>query len=112
MVAVVVDLPASTEAAASGSGKGRCSIRLSILNRHPEQAWQGDLTFMGFQVDKVETYELYSDNLTAVNSFEKPENVVPKVSHLTGDEWTKTASKYTVKKHSWQFLIFEGKYTK
>jgi hypothetical protein len=70
MVAVVVDLPATSDAATENGnvGQRRCSIRLSILNRHPDQAWQGDLTFMGFQVDKVEAHELYSDDLTAVVS--------------------------------------------
>lgn len=68
MAAVVVDLPASSSAGEPESGKGRCSIRLSILNRHPEQAWEGDLTFTDFQVEKVEVYELYSDDLTAVVS--------------------------------------------
>lgn len=57
MTAVVVDLE-----------DGKSSIRLSILNRHPEAAWEGDLTFTGFDVEKVEVHELYSDDLTAVVS--------------------------------------------
>jgi alpha-N-arabinofuranosidase len=118
MTAVVVDLK-----------DGKSSIRLSILNRHPEAAWEGDLSFTGFDVEKVEVHELYSDDLTAVvsaylaykykadvilhqNSFENPENVVPKVSQLDASAWSKKEGKHTVQKHSWQFLIFEGKYKK
>lgn len=57
MTAVVVDLE-----------NGKSSIRLSILNRHPEADWEGDLAFTGFDVEKVEVHELYSDDLTAVVS--------------------------------------------
>ena len=117
MTAVVVDLE-----------DGKSSIRLSILNRHPEATWEGDLTFTGFDVEKVEVHELYSDDLTAVvssscarrfgadgvlqNSFENPENVVPKVTQFDASAWSKKEGKHTVQKHSWQFLIFEGKYKK
>jgi alpha-N-arabinofuranosidase len=55
MTAVVVDLE-----------NGKSSIRLSILNRHPEADWQGELAFTGFDVESVQVHELYSDDLTAV----------------------------------------------
>jgi alpha-N-arabinofuranosidase len=57
MTAVVVDLE-----------DGKSSIRLSILNRHPEADWEGELAFTGFDVEKVQVHELYSDDLTAVVS--------------------------------------------
>lgn len=55
MTAVVVDLE-----------NGKSSIRLSILNRHPEADWQGDVEFTGFEIESVQVHELYSDDLTAV----------------------------------------------
>ncbi len=41
------------------------------------------------------------------NTFDKPKTVVPEVSKLSADEWSKKG-KWTVRKHSWSFFVFEG----
>lgn len=102
------------------------SIRLSILNRHPTADWALDLRLDGFEASSVEVHEMYSDDLAASvsktsllflvevspaligqNTFERPETVVPKVKKISKDDLVK--GKTIVRKHSWSFLIIEGK---
>ncbi|OCF54383.1 alpha-N-arabinofuranosidase [Kwoniella mangroviensis CBS 10435] len=86
-----------------------CSIRLSILNRHPTADWQVKIGFSGFNIEKVQLHEIYNDDLAAVNTFETPNAVVPAVSNLNDKEWqSKHGQNFAVKKHSWVFLIFDG----
>ena len=42
------------------------------------------------------------------NTFDNPENVVPTISKLSADEWSK--GEKVVRKHSWAFYIFEGEF--
>ncbi|KAG7527823.1 hypothetical protein FFLO_06566 [Filobasidium floriforme] len=102
VVAIIVHKPYNEN---SNSKKARASIRLSVLNRHPEAAWEGVLRFDHFDVEGVEVHSMYHDDMSAVNTFEKPNEVVPTVEKLEGKQWKGT---YTVKKHSWSFFIFEG----
>ncbi len=92
-------------------GGSRASIRLSILNRHPEADWTGQITLPNFEIDQVEIHEMYSDDMAATNTWEKPEAVVPKIEKLERGAW-ENKSKFTVRKHSWAFFIFDGKVTK
>ncbi|OCF32811.1 alpha-N-arabinofuranosidase [Kwoniella heveanensis BCC8398] len=85
------------------------SIRFSILNRHPEVDWTTEIDFYGFDVKNVEIHEIYSDDLLAVNTFEKPETVIPTVTKLSAKEWAeKSKNGLTVREHSWVFIIFDG----
>ncbi|WVQ82791.1 hypothetical protein IAT38_004923 [Cryptococcus sp. DSM 104549] len=84
------------------------SIRVSVLNRHPTLDWDAEFKFAGYNVKSVEVHEVYSDNLEATNTFDEPENVVPAVSTLDQRAWEKRGSKWTVRKHSWVFFIFDG----
>ncbi|PWN54403.1 glycoside hydrolase [Violaceomyces palustris] len=84
------------------------SIRLSILNRHPSADWNGLIRFDGFEIESVEIHTMYSDDLTAKNTFEHPKAVVPTVTKMDGKEWAST-EKFPVRKHSWSFFIFEGR---
>lgn len=81
------------------------SIRLSVLNRHPELEWRSPLKFDGFEVAEVKTVEVYHDDLAAANTFDNPEVVVPTETTVSGKEWK---GEVAVKKHSWQFIMFEG----
>ncbi|CDZ98513.1 glycoside hydrolase [Phaffia rhodozyma] len=82
------------------------SIRISVLNRHPELEWTGGFMFVDFEPTSVEIHELYHDDLSASNTFDNPTMVQPKVTHLSGSEWVK--KDWVVKKHSWAFFIFIG----
>ncbi|KAL7423606.1 hypothetical protein Q5752_001187 [Cryptotrichosporon argae] len=84
------------------------SVRLSVLNRHPSADYKLELALAGFAVDRVRVWELYADDLAAVNTFEKPDTVVPTLTEYTAAEWAERAKTHTVKKHSWQFLMFDG----
>ncbi|WWC86548.1 uncharacterized protein L201_001425 [Kwoniella dendrophila CBS 6074] len=86
-----------------------CSIRLSVLNRHPTAEWKADVTFLGFEVERVTVYDIYSDDLKATNTFENSHNVVPAKSEYSGSEWKeKHGEGYSIRKHSWVFFIFDG----
>ena len=101
------------------------SIRLSVLNRHPSADWKCNLKFEGFQVDKVELHEMYSDYMSAFvswslstmegakclwqNSFDHPDELKPSVRTMTGEELEKALPSMTVRKHSWCFFILDGK---
>jgi hypothetical protein len=39
-----------------------------VLNRHPTLDWKADCAFAGFNIDKAEVHEMYSDDLSAVVS--------------------------------------------
>nr|XP_019049579.1 alpha-N-arabinofuranosidase [Kwoniella bestiolae CBS 10118]OCF28509.1 alpha-N-arabinofuranosidase [Kwoniella bestiolae CBS 10118] len=85
------------------------SIRLSILNRHPTADWEAKIAFTGLNLKKVSVHEIYCDDLAAINTFEKPDTVVPVVSQYCGNEWdAKYTEGFTVRQHSWVFLIFDG----
>jgi len=84
------------------------SIRCSVLNRHPELDWDATaIKFGGVEIETVTVHEMYSDDLAAANSWEEPEKVTPEVSKYTAQEWADR--KPTVRKHSWQFIIVDGK---
>ncbi|EPQ31923.1 uncharacterized protein PFL1_00122 [Pseudozyma flocculosa PF-1] len=85
----------------------KASIRISVLNRHPSADWAGQFDFEDFKVESVENHTVYSDDLSAKNTFDKPDTVRPEVTTKTGDEWAQQAS-WTVRKHSWSFFIFQG----
>lgn len=72
--------------------------RVSVLNRHPEVDWVADIRMDG----PVEVTELYSDDLSAANTFGN-EVVTPNVTRYSADEWT--ARKHIVRKHSWQMIV-------
>lgn len=72
--------------------------RVSVLNRHPEVDWEAKIRMEG----PVEVTELYCDDLSAVNTFEK-EVVKPTVTRYTAEEWK--VRKHTVRKHSWQMIV-------
>lgn len=84
------------------------SIRVSVLNRHPTADWDADIQVgtPGFKLDKVRVTEVYSDDLDAANTFENPDVVVPVTTEYSANEWA--AGKHVVRKHSWQFIEFEG----
>ncbi|KAK8850310.1 hypothetical protein IAR55_004227 [Kwoniella newhampshirensis] len=87
------------------------SIRLSVLNRHPEADWKAVVKIHGFKLKHVEIHEIYSDDLAAVNTWDKPDTITPKVTKLNDTEWADSIEdqdNWTVKKHSWSFLIFDG----
>lgn len=87
-------------------GNGGVSIRLSILNRHPSADWTAPITFSGCEISKATVTEVYSDDLDAANTFEKPDVVTPTKKTYSADEWV--GREHTVRKHSWQFIVFEG----
>jgi len=82
------------------------SMRISILNRHPSADWSAKLVFADYEPRSVAVYELYSDDLAAVNTFEKPDTIVPEKKTYDADAWAKEG--LIVKKHSWMFLMFDG----
>lgn len=87
--------------------EGKISIRVSVMNRHPTLDWDAsDIEFNGIKVDKVIVHEMYSDDLSAANSWEEPEAVVPTITEYSAKEWADR--KHTVRKHSWQFIVVEG----
>ncbi|UTT90268.1 hypothetical protein NDA17_002749 [Ustilago hordei] len=88
-------------------GSKHASIRLSVLNRHPTSDWNGKIDFEGFEIESVESHIVYSDDLLAKNTFEKPEVVVPKITKYSGKEWAEKGSQ-PIRKHSFAFFIFEG----
>ncbi|PWY97771.1 glycoside hydrolase [Testicularia cyperi] len=91
----------------SNNKKKKASIRLCVLNRHPTADWCGDIRFDGFQIEQVEEHVVYHDDLLAKNTFEKPNEVVPQVTKLSGQQWTDRAN-VPVKKHSFAFFVFDG----
>ncbi len=44
------------------------SIRISVINRHPEADWTMSLTFAGFKVLSAKAIEMYSDDMAAAVS--------------------------------------------
>lgn len=89
------------------SEDGKKSIRVSVMNRHPELDWDATaIEFNGIEVAKVTVHEMYSDDLTAANSWEKPETLVPTVTEYSAKEWAER--KHVVRKHSWQFIIADS----
>lgn len=92
---------------AESKGSNSASVRISILNRHPNVDWTSSFHFDGFQPQAAEIHELYSDDLFAKNTFDHPTNIVPKVTKLNKEHLTNEAS-FTVKKHSFVFLIIDG----
>ncbi|WWC58875.1 uncharacterized protein I303_101420 [Kwoniella dejecticola CBS 10117] len=85
------------------------SIRVSVLNRHPTADWVTNIGFSGFELRNVKIHEIYHDDLVATNTFENPNNVKPVATSLSKEGWTtEYANGFTVKKHSWVFLIFDG----
>ncbi|CAO1626768.1 unnamed protein product [Sympodiomycopsis kandeliae] len=87
------------------------SVRISVLNRHPEIDWKATLSFDGqdgFQAESAEIHELYSDDLFAKNTFENPNNIVPKITKLNKEQLNKKDG-LVVRKHSFVFLIIEGR---
>lgn len=97
--------------AANGEANGNShtegsSIRISILNRHPSLDWTFAPSFAGFTPSAVTVTEVYSDDLAAVNTFDKPDTVVPVTTKYTAKEWQER--EHVVRKHSWQFVVVEG----
>lgn len=83
------------------------SIRVSILNRHPTLDWDAsDLHFNGMKAEKITVHEMYSEDLSAANSWEQPELLKPTVNEFSGDKWQ--SEKHVVRKHSWQFIVVDG----
>ncbi|TYJ51988.1 hypothetical protein B9479_007413 [Cryptococcus floricola] len=82
------------------------SIRLSVLNRHPEADWSSKVAFTGFDIEKVEIHEIYSDDLAAINSFDDPNSILPSIVQMSGKDWD---GNVVVRKHSWSFFIFNGR---
>lgn len=92
--------------------QGTASYRLSFLNRHPHADWSVNLDLESFgrtTPSSVEVHEVYSDDLTAKNTFERPDIVVPRVSKLTEAQAVKAffEKPFVVKKHSFSFVIVE-----
>jgi alpha-N-arabinofuranosidase len=86
----------------------KLSVRMSVMNRHPSLDWDAtDLIVGGVQVDKVTIHEMYSDDLTAANSWDEPTKLKPVVTEYSAAEWAQRS--HTVRKHSWQFIIVDGK---
>lgn len=86
----------------------KLSVRMSVMNRHPSLDWDAtDLIVGGVQVDKVTVHEMYSDDLTAANSWDEPTKLKPVVTEYSAAEWAQRS--HTVRKHSWQFIIVDGK---
>lgn len=85
--------------------EGKASIRLSVLNRHPEVDWEGKFKFDGFNVHSVEIHSLYNDDMGAKNTFSAPNNVKPVVEKIDSAQWQ---DGWTVRKHAWSFFFFEG----
>ncbi|OXG41202.1 alpha-N-arabinofuranosidase [Cryptococcus neoformans] len=83
------------------------SIRVSVLNRHPEVDWSSKIGFSGFEVESIEVHEIYSDDLAAVNTFENSDTIIPKITKKNAKEWD---GDVLVKKHSWSFFIFNGRF--
>lgn len=84
------------------------SVRVSVLNRHPELDWDAKaINVGGLEIEKVTVHEMYSDDLSAANSWEEPEKVVPSIKEYSAQEWKDR--KHTVRKHSWQFIVVDGK---
>lgn len=82
----------------------KTSVRVSVLNRHPTLDWDAsDIEFNGIDIAQVTVHEMYSDDLAAANTWEKPDLLVPQITEYSAKEWA--GRKHTVRKHSWQFII-------
>ena len=84
--------------------KDQTSVRISILNRHPEADWQCSLALEGFVVEGVEVHEMYSEDLLAKNTWEDKEKIKPVTRKVDG-----TMKELTVKKHSFVFVVLTGR---
>lgn len=98
--------PAYIDIVAMEKSEGKkCSIRISILNRHPSLEWTFAPSFAGFTPNKVSVTEVYSDDLAAANTWDKPEVVVPVTKEGAVDgKWEGCV----VRKASWSFVVIEG----
>ncbi|KAG9083082.1 hypothetical protein FS749_006316 [Ceratobasidium sp. UAMH 11750] len=87
--------------------KGAKSVRLVVVNRHPELPLGAVLNFAGEGVDggKYEKYEVWAEDLGAVNTVQTPQAVgVAK----TIEEW-EVGKPIVFKEHSFTLLIFPFK---